>query len=158
MRSPTLNGGLLVTIVACALTTAGCPGDSPDAPPLDPAARAALEVFDLAQRDDPDGERLEALFGPFEEGPPADLHDALGALAAAGPPEIVGRERIEDLDREVVDLEAPFDGEGTGRFSVQLTVRENGDGYRVTWFQGPGVDWPPRRRPRDDGLSTSPIE
>jgi hypothetical protein len=40
-------------------------------------------------------------------------------------------------------------------FSIQLEQVEESD-WRVVGFHGPGVSWPPRRRPRDSGLTTWP--
>ncbi len=124
-------------------------------PPASPAD-AALELFRVARQTEPDAGRVERLFGP-----PADdlrraaLHDALEQLGVAAEPRVLAVLALEDEQRRVVvDLAARLPGEGSASFSV--VVERVGEDWRVTWFQGPGIGWPPERRRKDPGLSTSP--
>ena len=123
--------------------------------PRSPGA-AALELFRLARQTEPDAERVDRLFGPpADAGRRAALHDALELLADVSEPRVLTALALEDGGRRVaVDLEAGLPGSGSARFSV--VVEHVATEWRVTWFQGPGVGWPPAPRRRDAGLSTSP--
>ena len=140
-----------------ALTTllllAGASGCGPDAPEPTGPERVVLELFALSA--DPGEDDLLRLFGPESDGRRrAVLADSVELLRPAREPRIVGLEEIEGPRRVVIDVEAGLDGGGAGLWSVQVDTVA--DGWRVTWFQGPGVEWPPARQRRDDGLSTSP--
>ena len=64
-------------------------------------------------------------------------------------------ERFDDLNRAVVDLTFAEPAGSETDYSVQLEQIGETD-WRVTGFHGPGVLWPPRKRPRGSGLSTRP--
>ena len=139
-------------LLALALLS-GCAGET------DPAAAAALELFELAQGADPGPEVLAVRFDP----PPGDerdqalLLDALASLAALPVPHVVGVERPPGEPEDAfVDLESTLAGGGLARFTVRLAAGEDGL-WRVGWFQGPGVAWPPRGRVRNEGLTSSAI-
>ena len=83
-----------------------------------------------------------------------DLLDLLETLAGSPPPRILGVELFPDTDRAAVDVEFDLPGEGFALWSVQLERGED-QGWRVVWAQGPENGWPPRKRGRGEGLSTS---
>ena len=66
-------------------------------------------------------------------------------------------ERLESLRRAVVDLSMELPGEAAGwsRFSVQLEGGGDPPVWHVTWFQGPGIEWPPSAAVRGESLTTS---
>jgi hypothetical protein len=117
--------------------------------------RTALRLFEPAFLERPDEQRLEALFGSGLDGRKrASLLDALAAMPLSPAVEAVGSEKLEDLDRVVVDIVTQLPAGGSARYSVQLGMTAGG-GWRRLWFQGPGVEWPPPGRARGDGLTTS---
>jgi hypothetical protein len=114
----------------------------------------ALALFDLSREGEPDPAEVERLFGPEPDGARrAALLDALGALAEADAVRVVGTQELALLNRVAVDLVADLAGEGPATYSVQLEPREP-NGWRVTWFGGPDVEWPPSRRRRGSSLTT----
>jgi hypothetical protein len=116
---------------------------------------AAREMFRLARERPPAAERVDALFGSETRGARrAALLDALEHLAGLSEPQLSGVETMSDLRRTAVDLYAELPGGGIARFSVQLEAIGD-EGWRVRWFRGPGVEWPPARPRRDEGLSSS---
>ena len=140
-------------VAAAAVLACACGRPVSEPVPVDPAEAAVRELFALAAETDPSAERIETLFGAFEGETPAHLYDSLSALSSAGPARLLRREELPGLDRLVIDLEAELGTDGTGAYSVQLEPA--GDTWRVVWFQGPGVAWPPHSR-RGDGLTSSP--
>ena len=129
-------------IAACATT----PDDSPQA--------VVLRVFELGRTGDPDGDVLDTLFGPLEDlGDRARLLDAIEALGSAQP-EVVAVEPLETLDAVAVDLSLAL--QGGGEAAVSFLLERHDDHWRVRSFHGPGTQWPSRRPPPDDGLTTSP--
>jgi hypothetical protein len=119
----------------------------------DPAA-AALRLFELAPADEPTDEQLRALFEPApDDDGRAALLDALGALGTTTPRVVEVVQPAGPADA-FVDLAARLPSGGEARFSVRLRAAEPGS-WRVIWFQGPGVEWPPRSTRRGDGLSSS---
>jgi hypothetical protein len=140
-----LAGGLALAVAACIAPEDGGSeqGD------------AALRLFDLARIDEPTDEQLQAVIA---EVPAADrraqLLDALAALADASDPRVVEIVQPAGPGDAFVDLTARLADGGEARFGVRVaTVEPNA--WRVRWFQGPDVDWPPSRRPQGDALSTS---
>ena len=131
-----------------ALTLAAC-GAAPSGP-----EHAALELFRAAGTRPFPAERIDALFDLRVDDPRhAALLDALDRLRVAGEPAVTGIQTLEDLQRTAVDLESRLVGGGVASYTVQLEPA--GDDWIVRWFGGPGVEWPPPRRPRDEGLSSS---
>lgn len=119
-------------------------------------AETAVGLFALARQPDPDRETLRRLFEvEADDARLAALYDALAALRDAGDPVPLRVENLDGLGRTVVDLSAQLPGGGSATYSVQL--EGGGEGHwRITWFQGPGVEWPPQPRPRGEGLIGSP--
>ncbi len=125
--------------------------------PTDPAGpgQIATSVFELARDDGLDGPAAESLFGTeIPDGQLPWLLDSVAALAHFGPPEVEGIQEIA-ADVSMVDLRASTPGGGTATFSFQVEGNPT-EGFRVTWFAGPGIEWPPPRRRRGEGLSSSP--
>ena len=137
---------LLLAIVGC-----GGPEGDPASGPRDAAAR----LFELAAGDDATDEQLLALFDVERlEDDRAGLLDALAKVADGGR---LGNSAVEPLsgpDEVVVDLEVELAGDGSADYSVQLRRIESGE-WRITWFDGPGVEWPGSGRPPDSGLTIS---
>ena len=114
----------------------------------------ALELFHAAAERPLPVERIDAIFAlRFDDPQRISLLDALDHLRGAGRPEVIGIQTLQDLQRTAVDLESRLVGGGVASYSVQL--ERSGDDWIVRWFGGPGVEWPPPRRVRDQGLSSS---
>lgn len=147
----------LVALLALGLT--GCDGSAQDEhDEHGPAGRLALELFELPLDPDPGPELLEPLFGPevaaADGKDRADLLDALNQLPRNGAPRIDRIEELPGLDRTAVDLVAQVAGNGEIHLSIQLEQVPQG-AFRVVWFRGPDLEWPPQPRPRGDGLTSS---
>jgi hypothetical protein len=89
-----------------------------------------------------------------------DLHpiaflDGLEPLAGAPLPEFVTQEPFPDGRTVAIDAELALPGEGLESWSIQVE-RQPDDTWRVIWIQGPDTGWPPRKKSRDEGLSSSP--
>ena len=150
MRS--LDSLSLAALAGLSLALAA-PGCGPAAPEPSEPERLALELFRAAAQ--PERERLDLLFGPAtDEAARAVLADSVERLLPAREPRIVGMEELDGPDQVVIDIEAGLEGGGSGLWSVQVETADGG--WRISWFQGPGVEWPPSRRRRDEGLSSSP--
>lgn len=131
------------------LAALGCGGD---AAPEHPAARVALDVFELARLDEPSEEQLGLFEADTSLAARAALLDALDGLALSTAPRLLAVQEAGG-DEAFVDFAAALDGGGEALFTVR--VRSTGpDSWRVTWFQGPGVEWP-ERSTAGDGLSSS---
>jgi len=114
----------------------------------------ALALFDLAQADEPTETELEILFEADRDlEARAALLDALSGLPPVASVEVVAIQPTGELDA-FTDLVGQLDGGGEARFSVRLRAGEP-DSWKVVWFQGPGVEWPPRARRRGDSLTSS---
>ena len=137
---------VLLIIAVCS-----CAEDGPDKQ----AGAAALDQFELAHVDEPTDDVLRERFHPA---PGADgraaLLDALGTLVAATELQVVEILQPEGPGDAFVDLTARLPGDAVARYNVRLHVVQPGS-WRVSWFQGPGVEWPPRRAGRGAGLSSS---
>jgi hypothetical protein len=132
----------------------------PATEPLDEPSRITLQLFELGRDGEPDDGQVALL---FDDGADAGggglwrarLYDALGELARAPEPRVTSVERLDGLERIVVDVECDLPFEGRAAYSVQLSARPDGR-LTVVAFDGPGVSWPPRQRGRSSGLSTWP--
>lgn len=145
-------------ILALALILCGCSDKKPaGAPTGGGPEETGAGLFALARQREPERETLERLFEDLrDEQRLAALYDALSALRDATDPVPLRVEHLDGLGRAVVDFSADLPGGGAAEFSVQL--EQAGEGrWKITWFQGPGVEWPPRPGPRGAGLSTSPV-
>ncbi len=145
---PYWSAGLLAVVVALA----SC-GRAEDHGP----GAVATRLFELALIDEPTDEQLRRAFDPL---PPAEqraaLLDALSMLANVASLRVVDVDRPAGPDDAFADLAAVLPGGGSAHFTVRLTKRAEGpDPWRVTWFQGPGVEWPAAGAGRGNGLSTS---
>jgi hypothetical protein len=117
--------------------------------------QTALRLFELAREQQPADDLIAALFEPgLGERNRAALLESLSAFSAPTAVQAVGSERLEGLERVVVDLSAELPAGGMASYSVQLEQAEQGE-WKITWFQGPGLEWPRRERPRGEGLTTS---
>jgi len=144
---------LLLTL-ALAAGLFGCPQRQP--PPEPESARVARELFVVARTELPDEDRIDRLFDiDREDRRRAALYDALEQLARSGEPEVLRIEPLGASDHVVVDLVSRLPGGGEASFSVELHSNDD-ERWIVGWFDGPGIEWPPPRRRRDQGLSTSP--
>ncbi len=141
MRST--RGLILIALLA------GLPSCGPDEPAT--AEAVALELFVLARQEEPDGERVDALFGPIDgERERAELLDAMGLLRTEGSPVILDSYTLDE--RLGFDLEARLPSDGAARYSVLVDITSPPG--EIVWFNGPGVEWPERGRD-GTGLSTS---
>ena len=139
---------LLVVVVALAACGRGTDHD--------PGA-VAMRLFELSLIDEPTDEQLGRAFDPL---PPVDqraaLLDSLSTLADVLSLRIVDVDLPAGPDDAFADLAGLLPGGGSARFTVRLRKRTEGpDPWRVTWFQGPGVEWSVAESGRGDGLSTS---
>jgi len=145
------RAGALLLLLA---TLAACDGADGDRRGDDPGG-AALRLFELARIDEPTDHQLR---GALDQVPHADdraaLLDALAALTPVEDPRIVEVVQPAGPEDAFVDLAAGLPGGGIAHFSVRLRSVEPGS-WRVSWFRGPGVEWPPSRAGRGQGLSSS---
>jgi hypothetical protein len=145
----TLVGLALLGVAACR-----APGRPEPTTPTDPEA-AARSVFDLAREGEPTPQAVDALFGPVvDELERATLLDALDALGPTDQARIVDRQAEPGEGAIVFDVVAALHGGGEAGFSVGVVAV--GEGWRVRWFHGPGVQWPRARPPAGEGLSALP--
>jgi hypothetical protein len=135
------------------LAIAGC-GEAHNDPAAGPRG-AALRLFELAGGDDATDEQLRALFDVERlEDHRAELLDALARVAGDGRAGNAVVEPMSGPDEVMVDLEVELAGGGAANYSVQLSRTEAGE-WRITWFDGPGVEWPGSGGSRDSGLTVS---
>lgn len=128
----------------------GCSGPEPD--PNDPGA-VALHLFTRAANA-PDPAELLEIFDPDGLADrKVPLLDTLDVIAGSSSPELLGVDIGPDSDEAFVDLAVELPGEGRAVYSVKLRRLEE-FGWRIAWFQGPGVEWPTAGR-RGAGLTTS---
>jgi hypothetical protein len=134
----------------------GCPQRQPPPEPEPEPARVARELFVVARTELSDEGLIDRLFDiDREDRRRAALYDALEELARSGEPEVVRIEPLGGADHVVVDLVSRLPGGGEASFSVELHSTDD-ETWIVGWFDGPGIEWPPPQRRRDQGLSTSP--
>jgi len=139
---------LLVVLAAC-----GGESDDPTGPPG--PGEVAASLLEVTSLDDPPGEKLAVLFEPDSlVGERTALLEALSGLPASLDPEIKAVERPGTGDTAFVDLAAELPGGGSARVTVRLSAHETG-AWKVTWFQGSDVEWPPPRTRRGESLTTS---
>lgn len=143
-------GGVLVLLA----TFAACGGPDGERHGDDPGG-AALRLFELARIDEPTDDQLR---GALDQLPHPDrrgvLLDALAALAPVEDPRVVEVVQPAGPEDAFVDLAAGLPGGGIAHFNVRLRSVEPGS-WRVSWFRGPGVEWPPSRAGQGQGLSSS---
>jgi hypothetical protein len=146
-----LRAGALLALLA---TLAACGGRGDERGADDPGG-AALHLFELAHVDEPTDDQLrEALVRVPREAGRAALLDALAALTPAEEPRIVEVVQPAGPEDAFVDLAAGLPGGGVAHFNVRLRLVEPGS-WRVSWFRGPGVEWPPSATGTGQGLSSS---
>jgi hypothetical protein len=132
------------------LTVAACSVPAPD--PQDPAS-VALQLFALSESD-PGAEELRAWFDPdLLTDQNVALLDALDGISESAAPNLLGVESEPNSQEAFVDLEIELRGAGRAVYNVKVR-RIGEDGWRIAWFQGPGVEWPSRNR-KGAGLTTS---
>lgn len=130
--------------------TVSCGGRPPD---MNDPGVVALQLFALAA-DAPEQEQLESLFDPDPlSSQVVSLLEALDMLADSAPPDLLRVETAPGADEAFVDLTVELSGGGRAGYSVKLRRLESDD-WRISWFQGPGVEWPRLGR-RGAGLTTS---
>jgi len=153
-RQPAAEAVLGAAVLVTALLGVGC-GDA-GAPPTDPGpGDAALLLFDLARIAEPTGEELAAVIEPVPAGGKrATLLDELSKLAGVTALHVVEVSQPAGPGDAFVDLEARLPEGGIARFSLRMRGSEPG-GWRVAWFQGPGVSWPPGKSRPGESLSSS---
>lgn len=141
-----------IAVLVCTIALCACAAPHPSPTAEDPGA-VALQLFSLPEEPPQEG-ALAQIFDPDAlSGGRVSLLDALEALAGFPPPELLAVEAIEGDEEAFADLAVELPGGGRAAFSVKLR-RLEAEGWRVAWFQGPGVEWPSRGR-RGESLSTS---
>ena len=82
-----------------------------------------------------------ALFA--EQAKDVDIIITTALIPGKPAPRLITAEMVESMKdgSVIVDLAARLPGDGSARFSV--VVERVAADWRVTWFQGPGVGWPP---------------
>jgi hypothetical protein len=145
------RAGALVVLLA-SLAACGGPDDERG---VDDPGLAALRLFELARIDEPTDDQLRVALDPVpvEDGRAA-LLDALAALTLAEDLYIVEVVQPAGPEDAFVDLAAELPGGGVAHFNVRLRWVEPGS-WRVSWFRGPGVEWPPSPAGPGQGLSSS---
>jgi hypothetical protein len=137
------------------LTLAGLLAASCGSPTLDrdDPGSVALSLFELSHRELHQAE-LEALFeheALAEQS--VSLRDALGRLPPSAEPRLLRTDPSPDGQEVYADLALELPGGGQAAYTVELRAAVDG-GWRIAWFQGPGVEWPPSGG-SDPGLTTS---
>jgi hypothetical protein len=141
--------------------SAGCIGSTDPTPPLPitlPAGSpddGAMALFRFASTLNEESTLPDGLVrADLADEHGGDLLDLLEALSGAPSPRILAVELFPKTDRAAVDVEFDRPGEGFSSWSVQLELGTD-KGWRIVWVQGPGDSWPPRKKGRGEGLSTS---
>ncbi len=143
-----------LAVAALVSLSAGCTGPGRAAREEPGPAAVARQLFERARQPERDPAWLERAFDPdLLRRHRAGLLEALAALAAIGP---AGRPEAEPAapDEFLVALDAGLPGGGVARYTVQVRA-DGAGGWRICWFAGPGVEWPPPARPSSDGLTVS---
>lgn len=144
--------GLLVLALACG-------GPAPDTPSgtETPPVAVALEMLRDARTEEGRVRLAAERFGiDVDDADWPPLLDALERVGRFSDPRPGEPERLDaggDLAEWVVDLDVALAEVGRGDVSVRL--RHADDSWTIDAFHGPGAEWPPRDRPRDDGLTSS---
>jgi hypothetical protein len=139
-----------------------CSGSVDDTtiPPVELPARspedAAIALFQFASNLQQDSMVPESLVR-------ADLPDqhliafldGLETLRGAALPQFATREPFPDGRTVAIDAEVARPGNGLETWSIQVEEQPDST-WRVIWIQGPDTGWPPRKKNRDEGLSSSP--
>lgn len=157
---------LLLAAVACAAFlafTLRCDGpeEEPPAPeiilPAQSAEEATTALFRFAVKMEEDSVVPDYLVREdLLEKHRVALLDDLEPLAGGPPPEIVDVEPFPDGKTTAVDVEFRRADGGAESWSAQAEKQEDGT-WRIIWVQGPGMSWPPRKKAKGEGLSSSPI-
>jgi hypothetical protein len=137
------------------LALAGC-ADAPEVDRLDNSGpeAAALSLFTLAGEFEPDETWLARLLDPATlEADRAAALDTLTGLRPVSAATVVQSTELQALGRVVLDLDGELPG-GVARYSVQVESRREA-GWQIVSILGPGVEWPARATPREEGLSSS---
>lgn len=143
---------LLLALLIGVAPLLACGDSTPEEAPPRTAAEQTLWLFEIADQGQLAPEQMAELFEiPEDEKRRALLFDAVEQLAANGTPRIVAEVELPELQRIAIDL-AREDGEAVALYSVQLNSVSTPP--KISWFSGPGVEWPERSR-RGDGLSSS---
>ena len=149
MKQALSTTGALLLLLGL-MTVAACSAPAPD--PQSPAS-VALQLFALCGTE-PEPEELQAWFDPdFLEDHDVELLDALDRISESAAPNLLGLESDPNAQEAFVDLEIELRGAGRAVYNVKLR-RIGAEGWRIAWFQGPGVEWPSRNR-KGAGLTTS---
>jgi hypothetical protein len=138
---------LLATLAAC--------GGPDDRRGKDDPGLAALRLFELARVEEPTDPQLRGALDrvPGENGRAA-LLDALAGLTPAEDPRVIEVVQPAGPEDAFVDLAAGLPGGGIAHFNLRLRLVAPGS-WRVSWFRGPGVEWPPAVAGAGQGLSSS---
>lgn len=148
LRRFTMAGLLGVALAGCA--------DAPEVDRLDNSGpdAAALSLFTLAREFEPDETWMERLLDPATlDADRAAALDTLAGLRPVSVATVVHRTELQDLGRVVLDLDGELPG-GVARYSIQVESLPEA-GWRIVSILGPGVEWPARATPREQGLSSS---
>ena len=142
-----------MTAALATLALAGCKESVPVAVDSSPET-AALALLDAQTEDDHVAAPWDQLFdGSAADDSKVALLEAIDAIPTIESAQVTH----VDLDPEgleaYVDLEASLPGGGMATFSARLRA-ESEARWRVTWFQGPDLEWPIHRA-KGDGLSQS---
>lgn len=119
-------------------------GTAPEAALAFVAAAGAADPRLLLRLADADAARRDGI----------GMRDAAAALAGWAAPRVV-EESVLDEERSAVDVEADLPGGGLVRGSF-VVIRGSDGRFRVAEVFAPGVEWPRREPPSQEGLSVSP--
>ena len=155
-REPSARSRALASsiLAASTLVVGGCGRKSePELPGAGTAPEAALAFVAAASGTDP-RDLLRHVDADALQRDGAGLLHAAAALAGWAAPRVV-EESVLDEERTAVDVEADLPGGGLVRGS--FVVFRGSDGrFRVAAVFAPGVEWPRREPPPQEGLSVSP--
>jgi hypothetical protein len=153
VRAPALT----VALILAGLAGGPCREDGRGAADPDSAEGAARAVFDLARHAPAGAEQVDALFGPIgSSADRATLVDLLERVPAGARARVRSSARVGAGGAVAVDLALSLPAGGEQTWSIHVAPRPVGDGFTVVSVFGPGLAWPPRRAPRDGGLSVQP--
>jgi hypothetical protein len=142
-------------LAACA-ALAGCSSCRTEEPgPLADAEATAVALFSLAAAGDDDPSRIaEVVQEDLAASHRVPLLEALDGFRAVTDVRARGAEPLDALDRVTVDVEGTLPGDAVAFYAVQVARVPDGT-WRVVWFAGPGVEWPPGKGGSNGSLSSS---
>lgn len=148
---------LVAAFLGVCLLLSGCgscrTGEDPD--PLAGAADAATALFALASSADDDPAGLAAVVREdLAAAHRVSLLESLDALGGIEDVRVISVEPLGSPDTVTLDLEGTLQGDAVATFTAQ-TVRLADGTWRVTWFSGPGLEWPRGRGTGNGSLTTS---